>query len=256
MSTTSPALRTGLQILEFLASQAEPKSLTDISNSLALPKSSTHRLLVTLDSQGYVERDGTGKYLFGPKLLELVGAYDPWLRLRRAASPIMQDLAMRSGETCHLAVLFRGRAVYVDKVNSPRSISMASRIGSTAALHASSVGKSLLTGLPSEALGSFIAEHGLPKLTEKTITCPDELKQHLQLIREQGYAVDDEEEEVGVVCVGAPLLDHTGEVVAALSLAALRWDVNAERLPELTDKVKKGASTISGRLGYQPQNRV
>jgi len=254
MTTVSRALDHGLQILEFLADQTEPQTLSDICRRLELPKSSTHRLLATLEKRGYVNRDSSLKYGFGPKLLELVGAYDPWLRLRRAASPVMHDLAQRSGETCHLAVLFKGHAVYVDKVNSPRSISMASRIGSTAALHASSVGKALLSGLTSEDLDVFIAQHGLPRLTEKTISCREELKGHLQEVRAQGYAVDDEEEEEGVKCVGAPLFDHNGKVVAALSLAALSVDVSQDRILELAEMIREAAAKISYQLGYAPRN--
>jgi IclR family acetate operon transcriptional repressor len=254
MTAISRALDHGLRILEFLADQTEPQSLSDICRQLELPKSSTHRLLATLDQRGYVNRDGSLKYGFGPKLLELVGAYDPWLRLRRAASPVMNDLAQRSGETCHLAVLFRGHAVYVDKVNSPRSISMASRIGSTAALHASSVGKALLSGLAPAELDAFIAQHGLPRLTAKTITCPDELREHLTEVRVRGYAVDDEEEEEGVKCVGAPLFDHHGQVVAALSLAALSFDLPQDRIPELARMVRDAAAKVSYQLGYAPQN--
>jgi DNA-binding IclR family transcriptional regulator len=253
MAAISQALNNGLRILELLAEQSEPQTLSECCSRLGLPKSSAHRLLATLEQRGYVERDGALKYHLGPKLLELERFYDPWLRLRNVAAPVMHNLAERSSETCHLAVLARGHAVYVDKVTSPKALSLSSRIGSTAALHASAVGKALLTGFSLAELDTFINECGLPRLTAKTITRPEDLRTHLQKIRSQGYALDDEEEEVGAKCVGAPIVDHSGKVMAALSLAGLSIDFTQDRILTLAEMVREAAAEISNHLGHAPR---
>lgn len=255
MATISEALNNGLRILEFLAQQSQPRTLSECARRLELPKSSAHRLLATLEQRGYVERDEALKYRPSSKLIELARSHDPWSRLQQIATPMMQELAERSGETCHLAVLSRGHAVYIGKVNSPRSISLSSRIGSMAALHASAVGKALLSGLSMAQVDNFVQEYGLPELSSKTITCPAKLKAHLQEIKIQGYAIDDEEEEEGVKCIGAPILDHTGNVIAALSLSGLSVDLTPERTPELAAMVREAATKVSYQLGYAPHKQ-
>ena len=247
----APALDRGLTILEYLArSNTRSHTLAQISRDLRLPKSSLLRLLATLEGRGYVERDERGMYEIGTKILEFESAYRPWPRLRGAASPIMSELSQTARETCHLAVLGQGAAIYMDKVDGPKPFSIATKIGGKAALHASAVGKVLLAGMTEAELEKQIEEHGLPKLTEMTITSSQEFKVHLAKIRDQGYAVDDEEEEPGMRCVGAPIRDHRGRVIAALSLAGLSPSFGPQRIGSLIEMVKGAAVRISTNLGY------
>lgn len=247
----APALDRGLTILEYLAeNSSNPLSLAQMTRDLAMPKSSLFRLLATLETKGYVERDEEGRYRLGTKVLEFEEAYRPWSRLRGVASPFMYQLAEQAKETCHLAVLGEGGAVYIDKVEGPRSLTLSSRIGAKAALHASAVGKVLMAGLREEELEEVMARYGLPKLTERTIISLAELRSHLAKVREQGYAVDDEEEEGGVRCLGAPIRDHRGKAIAALSLAGLSANFAPERIPELVKMLKETTAKISHHLGY------
>lgn len=250
MSNSSRALNNGLLLIELLAKESEPLTISECSRRLGLPKTSVLRLLSTLEESRYVYRDDRLRYHLGTKLLELQTSDGAWSRLRSAATPTMRDLVAQSGEACHLAVIAHGYAVYVDKVDSPKPISLASRIGSRASLHASAVGKSLLASLNPADVDKLISESGLPQLTDKTITSPVDLRDHLRLVLAQGYSIDDEEEDEGVRCVGAPLFDHNGITVAALSLAGLSVDITPERIPNLANMVKEGAAAISQRLGY------
>lgn len=247
----APALDRGLTILEYLAkSNTRSHTLAQISRDLRLPKSSLLRLLATLETRGYVERDEQGTYQIGTKILEFETLYRQWPRLRAEASLLMYELAQRAKETCHLAILGEGGAICVDKVDGPKSYSIATKIGGKPALHASAVGKVLLAGLTEAELEQRIEEHGLPKLTETTITSPHELKIHLAEIRDKGYAVDDEEGEEGMRCVGAPIRDHRGRVIAALSLTGLSPSFGPQRIGNLIEMVKGAAVRISTNLGY------
>lgn len=247
----APALDRGLTILEYLAKNADMShSLAQISRDLHLPKSSLLRLLATLETRRYVERDERGAYHLGPKILEFETLYRPWPRLRAEASSIMYELAQLAEETCHLAILGEGGAVYVDKVDGPKSYSISTKVGGTTALHASAVGKVLLAGLTEAELDRQIEKHGLPELTKTTITSSRELKNHLAQIRDQSYAVDDEEEEEGMRCVGAPIKDHRGRVIAALSLTGLSPRFGPQRIESLIRMVKDAAARISTKLGY------
>jgi IclR family acetate operon transcriptional repressor len=116
------------------------------------------------------------------------------------------------------------------------------------------VGKVLLASLSSAEVDDFIAEYGLPRLTPRTITSPEELIERLHKIRVRGYALDDEEEEMGVKCVGVPLFDHTGKVVAALSLSGLSVDFTRERIAMLAEMLKEAAAKVSHHLGYASQD--
>ena len=143
----APALDRGLTILQYLSeNSSNSHSLTQMSRDLSIPKSSLFRLLATLKARGYVQRDEEGRYRLGTKVLEFEAAHRPWSRLGGVASPSMHQLAQKARETCHLAVMGEGGAVYIDKVEGPRSLMLSSRIGGKAALHASAVGKVLMLG--------------------------------------------------------------------------------------------------------------
>ena len=225
-----------------------------MTRDLAIPKSSLFRLLATLEAREYVVRDEEGRYRLGTKVLEFEAAYRPWSRLRGVAFPFMHQLARQAKETSHLAVLGEGGAVYLDKVEGPRSLMLSSRIGGKAALHASAVGKVLMAGLTEEKLEEVVAQYGLPRLTERTITSFAQLKSHLAEVRERVYAVDDEEEDEGIRCVGAPIRDHRGTVIAALSLSGLGVNFTPERIPQLVEMVKAVAARMSAHFGYEVVN--
>ena len=154
-----------------------------------------------------------------------------------------------TGETGHLAVLDGGEAIYIERVEARRALRVPSAIGRGYPAHATNLGKVLLADLPRERVDEIIAERGLAAYTPNTITDPDELEAELERIRERGYAVDDEEYDEGLRCIGAAVRDHTGHVVAALGIGGPVTRDHPERVEELAALVMAAARGLSRRLG-------
>jgi len=247
--------RTSL-ILDVLGENPHGISVRDLSSRVRLPKGTTHRLLSSLTYFGYVRQDlKTRNYFLGLKLVELGNLLLSQLDLRKEAEPLLRDLAERTNETVHMVFLDRGEIVYIDKVeldHNPSGLRMASRVGLRNPAHSSAVGKVLLSHLPEEQLNGLIKEKGLPKRTENTITDPIQLKDHLKAVRNQGYAIDDEENERGIRCVAAPIYNETAKVVAAISISAPAFRVTKKVIQEsLKKEVMETAFKISQKLGFR-----
>jgi DNA-binding IclR family transcriptional regulator len=243
-------------ILDILGQNPQGISIRDLSSKVSLPKGTTHRLLSSLSYLGYVRQDPkTRNYLLGFKLVELGNILLGQLDLRKEAAPFLNDLAERTKETVHMVILDRNEVVYIDKVevdHNPRGLRMASRIGLRNPAHSSAVGKVLISHLLDEELNKFFKGRGLSKRTENTITDTSQLKEHLKMVRNQGYAIDDEENEKGVRCVGAPIYNEAGNAVAAISISGPAFRVTKKLVQEsLTKEVMETALKISQQLGYR-----
>ncbi len=246
-------------ILDTLGQKPQGTSIRDLSVRVHLPKATTHRLLSSLQYLGYVRQDPkTRNYFLGFKLVELGNLLLGQLDLRREAEPFLAELAERTKETVHLVVLDQNEIVYIDKVEtsqSPGGLKMASRIGSRNPAHCCAVGKVLLAHVPEEELKEFIRVKGLPRRTENTITDPARFREHLQMVRARGYALDEEENEEGIRCVGAPVYNDSGKPVAAISLSVPAFRIPKKSVQEALEKaVMETARQISRRLGFR-ENR-
>jgi DNA-binding IclR family transcriptional regulator len=246
--------RTSL-ILDVLGQSPQGISIRDLSEKIKLPKGTTHRLVSSLAYFGYARQDSkTRNYFLGLKLVELGNLLLSQLDLRKEAEPFLRDLAERTKETVHMVFLDRGEIVYIDKVeldHNPSGLRMASRVGLRNPAHSSAVGKVLLSHLSEEELNLLIKERGLPKRTENTITDPVQLKEHLNAVRTQGYAMDDEENERGIRCIAAPIFNEAGRAVAAVSISGPAFRVTKKVVQEtLKKEVMETASNISQRLGF------
>lgn len=239
-----------LNILEYIAENGNKAGLTEISKGLGLSKSTVHGLIATLEQMGYIQQHSdSGKYSLGLKLFQLGMVVYNSMDLRTIALPHLHVLADKYKETVHLAVLSEGEVVYIEKVDSPRSIRIVSRIGGRNPAHCTGVGKVLLAALPEEALDRLLAKGTLHRYTNNTITNPLELKKHLQEVREKGVAFDLEEFERGLRCVAAPIRNHRGTVIAAISVSGPSNRLVTERLAAIADDVIGTANTISRGLG-------
>ncbi len=243
-------------ILDALGQSPQGISIRNLSAKLRLPKGTTHRLLSSLAHFGYVQQDSkTRNYSLGLKLLELGNILLGQLDLRKAAEPDLWSLAEKTKETVHVVILDQKEVVYIDKVEidqNPSGLRMASRVGARNPAHSCAVGKVLLANLSKEELKSLIQEKGLPKRTENTITDPAQLEEALQAVRNRGYAIDDEENEKGIRCVAAPILNEAGRAVAAVSISGPSFRVTRRMVQEkLKKEVMEAALKISGRLGYR-----
>jgi len=244
------SIERAIRILEELATEKEGLGVTELSQRVQLHKSTVHRILNTLLLYGYVERNPhTERYRLGMKLLYLGGAILDRMDIRSEARDILDALAKEVNETVHLVVPEGDKAIYVDKIDSRRTIRMYSQIGRRAPYHASAVGKAILAFLPKEEAETIISK-GLERYTKNTITDPEKLRNHLEMIRRKGYAIDEEENEVGIRCIGAPVFDHTGRVVAAVSISGSILTVTRDKIPELSKKVVDSARRISEKLGW------
>jgi DNA-binding IclR family transcriptional regulator len=168
--------------------------------------------------------------------------------LRTIAHPALRALMTDTGETVHLVIYDHPEVVYVDKVESPNVVHMRSEIGNRMPAYSTATGKAFLAHLPAERVADAIAR-GLPRRTANTITTEEELLVELGKVRERGWAVDNVENEDGVRCVGAPILDHLGAVVGALSVSGPTMRVTEDRVPQLGAKVRAVAEEISHRIG-------
>ncbi|MCR4431294.1 MAG: IclR family transcriptional regulator [Tepidanaerobacteraceae bacterium] len=248
---TVQSIERALKILEEMAEEREGLGVTEISRRLALHKSTVHRLLSTLMIFGYVEKDHyTEKYRLGMKLLYLGGAILERMDLRREAHELLKQLSKEVNETVHLVVPDGRSVIYVDKIDSSRTIRMYSQIGRRAPMHASAVGKVILAFYP-EDFAREIVDEGLEKYTPKTITDPGELMEHLKTVRARGFAVDDEENEEGIRCIGAPIFDYSGKVVGALSISGSTVTVTPDKLNCFIEKAIECASRISKKMGWR-----
>src|ERR1700756_411727 len=253
----SVAVERALAMLEAVAHEPEGLSNADISRKLQIPKSSASYILRTLETQGYLNRDeNSGKYRVGLKILSLSRGALSGIDVREVALPIMRHLVEKTSLTCHLAILDGPEAVYIEKVEPPGFIRMDTWVGRRMRVHATSVGKALVAHIPENRLEKIIGERAMEKRTAKTITTLPRLLKSLEKVREQGYAVDDEENNMGARCLGAPIFNQHGVIEASLGLRSTIHEVNAQTMPRILEALKDAARHISMQLGYRaPQRR-
>ena len=242
-------------ILEMVGQSSQGMSIRDLSAGLNLPKGTIHRLLSSLSYFGYIRQDPETKiYFLGLKLMDLSAQLSNQLDFRKVAEPILRDLAEKTKQTAHLVIFDRDEVVYVDKIETQQQaggLKMASRVGSRNPIHSSAVGKVLLSYFPEEAWEDFLQKKGLPRRTANTITDPDSFRDHLKIVRSQGYAMDDEENEQGIRCVGAPIFDGKGRPVAAISVSGSVFQVTKKAVHDvIKGEVMAAAAEISRRLGF------
>ena len=237
-------------ILEILLQHGSAMNMTEISEKLGFYPSTIHRILDTLRHWGYVEQDPKSqKYRLGLKLLELGMAKLHQMDLAREATPYLKELVSKCNETVHLGVLEGGEVLYLAKEESSQTIRMVSYVGKRALLHCTALGKVLLAYLSAEERKKILEEKVLPRLTENTITDKMELEQELDKVREQGFALDREENEKDVRCVAAPIRNHQGEVIAAISISSPIFRINKDVQNNLKEALLKISKKISKRLG-------
>ncbi|MGA2820548.1 MAG: IclR family transcriptional regulator [Anaerolineales bacterium] len=251
-SSTSTTVAKAFAILRALAAEArEGMTLSEVCTRVGMSRSTTHRYLTTLEKLDVAERDGGDRFHLGPQLIGLAGSYLANSDLRTESVPVLQELASETQETIHLAVPSGNEVVYIDKVDSRQAIQMYSYIGARLPMHSTALGKSILAHLGAEQTESLISAT-LSRRTPHTITTAEALRRELELVKAQGFAVDDEENEVGVSCVGAPIFDYTQRVIGAVSVSGPTNRMTRERAAQLGPVVKTAAAHISRRVGGSP----
>lgn len=242
-----------LSILQLLAEESsDGLALTEISRRLGLNQSTCHHLLSTLKVRRFVSQDEESRrYRLGIKAVEVGQAAMQQVDLVRVALPQMEELMASVQENVNLVVLDNDSVVYVAQVPCDRTVRMFTRIGERAPLHCTGVGKVLLAGLPKEERSDLIDRLELPRFTAATICDGDLLKQELEQVATQGYAMDRDEREEDVTCIAAPLRDYSGEVVAGVSISAPSSRLDEAQQQELVPYLLATADKISRELGYR-----
>lgn len=239
-----------LTLLELVADGS--RTLGELAERSGMPKSTVHRLAKSLLEGGYLRHDGRD-YLLGYKLLELGERVKRELRLPHVARDAMVRLSEETSETVHLGELDGSHVVYLEKVDGSRGLQMASYVGLRSPAQTTAMGKVLLAALPpEEARGRLLR---LEPRTPHSITEPDAILAELEQVRARGYAFDREENEIGIRCLAAPVVDAAGDVIAAVSVSGATQFVTKERQRALVPVVQACADGISARLGASRNGR-
>jgi DNA-binding IclR family transcriptional regulator len=238
-------------LLEAVGANEKGSSLTELASLLDLPIGTVHRLLQHLIRRGYVEQDSTSKlYFLGLRVLVLRGQAIRAVQLAARARPFLRELTSASNCLSHLAVYRDGQVVYVDRVETLNTAAMFEPAGRRVPAHSVALGKVLLAGLPAQELETFLTDTRFVKFTPNTLVEPKQLREHLEIVRERGYALDLQEANLGVWCVATPIRDYTGRVIAAISIS-MREQPSQKRLDTLIPLVTDTALCISKELGFQ-----
>ncbi len=226
--------------------------ISDLGKRLLLPKSTVHRLASTLIDAGMLEQNAeTGKYRLGLVVFELGSLVRRKMDFSSEAKPFLMALREKTGETVHLAILDHSSIVYINTLESKQAIRMTLDVGMRKPAHATAAGKVMLAFQPAEVIDRLLAD-GVIERTSNTIVDPEAFRQELATIRTRGYAVADEENELGVRSLAAPVRDYAGLVIAATSIAGPAQRLTKKVLTTFAPDVVSAADAISARLGYQP----
>lgn len=244
------SLSRGLAIMERLAEADGGVALTDLAQRVGLSLSTTHRLLNTMESRGFVEQVGDlGLWSVGVTAFMVGSAFVESRDLVAITHPFLRRLMEQSGETTNLAILDNDEAVVLDQVQCHEMMRMLARLGSRAPLHASGVGKALLAALPDEEVDNILHKRGLRRITVNTMDTPEKLRSALREIRTQGYAYDNEEHALGLRCLAAVICNEHSEPVAAISIAGPKSRISDQRAAELGAIVARTAKEITQAMG-------
>lgn len=224
--------------------------VTKIASHLDIPKSTAHNYLSTLEQEEYVVKTD-GVYQVGIRFLEL-GAYARnRQKIHEIAKPEIQRLAEETGELANLLIEEHGRGVYLQRVRGEDAVRVEAHVGTRVSLHSTALGKAILAFMPREQVGEIIDRHGLEQTTEKTVSSRDELYEALEEVRENRYALDDEERLKGLRCVAAPILSNDNRVLGAVSVSGPSNRIRGTRFREkLPKKILEIVNVIELNVTY------
>ncbi|MCX6623430.1 MAG: IclR family transcriptional regulator [Acidobacteria bacterium] len=247
LTQSVPALQKGLSVLEALAQSRNGLTLPEIVQLTGIARSSAHCLLITFLRCGYLHRnDRTSRYMFSLKCTSLLNSAVWGLRLREQGTPCLRDLMQATQCTVHMGVLENREGLVVAKQELPSKARLASWVGKRVDLHSTALGKALLAFRSDEELGSILRDRALPRHNENTISSMPRLRSELVRVRQLGYSIDDEEHEIGVRCIAAPVYDTVNRVSAAVSISGTTAEIRPENIPGLAERLLKTATVLSG----------
>lgn len=237
-----------LDVLDMVATKGRPMRFTELLTETVYPKATLYRFLQTLTNQGMLAYDSdTQAYSLGVRLVRL--AHSAWAQssLAPIARPWLDRLSVQTGETIHLAQLDQAQVLYVDKRNATRPVEMFAQAGKVGPAYCTGVGKAMLAHLPEEALEKAMQRQSFHRFTAHTLSDRRALLAELQTIRSQGYALDREEHEPGIICIALPILTRAGRVMGAVSVTSTTARTTLAALEALAPGIKETAASIAAK---------
>ncbi|MBP1596727.1 MAG: transcriptional regulator, IclR family [Acidobacteria bacterium] len=241
-------LHKALDILETIRESRSGLGLAELARALDLPKPTAYRIVATMERRGYLARDRAGHYQMTRRFFDLQQEESDVQALLRASRPVMERLVESCRETVNLGIIDAGEVVVISTIESPQSVRMTSKVGNRRHLHATALGKVLLSGLSANEVRRLVRIQGLTRLTPHTIVSQQALMAELDAVRRQGYALDNEENELDGRCLGAPVSGPGGRIVAALSISAPVFRLDRARARSLAGDLIEASGAISRTL--------
>lgn len=256
-SSTVKSLRSALQLLELVGKERNGARVKDLAARSGINTASVSKMLSTLAAQGFVRKDdATRRYSLGYKLIELSTCLIESLDIRTAARPVLEELEAATNEVINLATYHIGDLVYIDKYEGTKSLRMHSKIGGRAGWVNTAVGKAVFANLPQHEKAFLLDGFDFTPKTPASITSKEEYLAQISEVVEKGYALDVEENVLGIICVGAAVMDYSGKAVGAVSIS---WPVvrgGLERLHALQEPLCNACREISRTMGYRGERTL
>jgi DNA-binding IclR family transcriptional regulator len=249
------SLDRAVSVLEVLGESDVPLSLAEICQRMNLHKSTAHRSLMVLERSALIERTQENRFRLGLKLYELGNRAVEQIDLRVRVHPFFRRLSTQVGETVHLSVLQKTRVVYLDKVEPNRRVCMSSKIGTSNPVYCTAMGKAMLAFQPEDTTEQILAKIRFVRYTRKTLCSREKLVKSLERVRRRGYAIDDEEIEIGVRCVGAPIFNEDHRAIAAVSISGPSSRITAQSVPGIAEHLLRCCRDISASLGMHAETK-
>ena len=249
------SLDRAVAVLEMLGESDTPLSLAEVCQRMGLHKSTAHRSLMVLERSALIERTPENRYRLGLKLYELGNRAVEQIDMRTRVHPFFRRLASQVGETVHLGVLQKASVVYLDKIEPNRRVCISSKTGTSNPVYCTSMGKAMLAFQPPQAIEQIVSTIHFVRYTPKTLGSKEALLKALERVRRRGYAIDDQEIEVGVRCIGAPIFDEKHRAIAAVSVSGPTSRITAQSMPEIAERLLLCCREISASLGLHPKKR-
>ena len=244
------SVQRALDILDLYDQRHIELGITEIGRALDLAKSTAAGLISTLEVNGYLQQNPeTRKYRLGYKLAERSGIYLAQFELRQIATPVLEELRDECNESVNLGIRDEDHIIYIERLHGMNMLGMRSEIGKREKIHSTALGKAILSSLPGKEVDAFINSHEFLPVTPHTITEPEAFKLDLERTQERGFAIDNQENELGGRCVAAPIFDFRGAPIAAVSVSVPIQRMPESEVPLFGMRVREAADEISRMLG-------
>lgn len=244
------SINRALDIIEALSGERNGLGVSEISRRIGLHKSTAYRMLQTLAAREYIEKNDEGNYRIGLNLIKAVSYHINSLELQTEARPFITKVTRELGLTCHMGVLDGNEVVYIEKMDVFSNVRLYAQIGVHVPSYSCSLGKCLLSNYSTSDLRKLMANCTFVRFTDRTIGSIEELIRDLDGVRKRGWAIDDEESETGYRCLGAPIYDYRGDIIAAISASGPTGIFTKDRIRPVAEYLMIQADEISRSMGY------